>query len=103
VIEESTAAEGSGDEPDVAAADDEDGAHGEIEVVGTREASSTRSMRTPEKPRLVVSTPGRPTIRELLGKRSEISLSPSPRGLTPRRDKKPPALRTSSADWRRWG
>src|SRR5882724_10300619 len=60
-------------------------------------------MRTPEKPRLVASTPGRPTMRDLLGSRSEISLLPSPRGLTPRRDRNRPALRTSSADWRALG
>src|SRR5262249_53422799 len=59
--------------------------------------------RTPENPRSPASLPGSPTMRERLGNRSEILLPPSPRRLTPRRDRNAAALRTNSPDWRSVG
>src|SRR5207302_4340367 len=50
-IEKTAPAKGSGYQPDIATADREDGEHGEYRSSSTREASSTRSRRTPEKPR----------------------------------------------------
>jgi hypothetical protein len=62
----------------------------------TRDASSTSSSDTAENPRVVVSFPGSPTIRDWFGNSSEIVLSPSPFARIPSRLANPAAFLTNS-------
>jgi len=72
-------------------------------LVGDARGFVDEEQETAEKPRLVASVAGSPTMRDWLGKAKEIWLSPSPLGLMPSLRAKAAALRRNSALWRALG